>query len=289
MPNMKNIKTKIDSVSNMKQLFLSMESVDCDKLKKVREQFSCYKSFMEDFLSIIWSVDVNLFKDKSNSLSNKKLLLVFSTDKWLCWNYNNKVFKNIYSEYCNCMWDVDVFCIGKKAFEFFAKKWFNIVWYMKLSDEFSQEDLSEVYDYFVSSISNNVYWDISVYLNCLRNKSCSSVVNYNLYPVDQNSLSFFMDNLWINSSNVFVSEWTSLFGESEKFKIEMEKQLLQYMLYGAALQNRMAELNSRICVLKNMKNTSDFIVKDLRLSFNKICQSLLSREISNIMELKAAY
>lgn len=53
MPNIKNIKTKLDSVSNMKQLFHSMESLDCDKLKKIKKQFACYKSFMEDFLSII--------------------------------------------------------------------------------------------------------------------------------------------------------------------------------------------------------------------------------------------
>lgn len=289
MPNMKNIKTKIDSVSNMKQLFNSMESVDFDKLKKIRRQFVNYKSFMEDFFSIIWSVNVDLFSLKNNGLSSKKLILVFSTDKWFCWNYNNKLFKSIYSEYCDCMWNVDVFCVGKKAFEFFAKKWFNIVWYLKLSDEFSQDDLSEVYDYFLSSISNNVYWDISVYLNFVKNKVNSSVVNYNLYPVDQSSLWLFMDNLWIDVSNIFISEGTSLSWESEKFKIEMEKQLLQYMLYWAALQNRMAELNSRISVLKNMKSTSDFVVKDLRLSFNRICQSLLSREISNIMELKSSF
>lgn len=286
---MKNIKTKIDSVSNMKQLFRSMESVDSDKLRKVNKQFANYKSFMEDFLSIIWSVDVNFFNLKKDVLSNKKLILVFSTDKWFCWNYNNKLFKNIYSEYSNIMWDVDVFCIGKKAFEFFAKKWFNIVWYLKLGDDFLQDDLSEVYDYFVSSISNNVYWDISVYLNFVKNRVNSSVVNYNLYPVDHDSLFLFMDNLWINMSNIVIAQWTSLSWESEKFKIEMEKQLLQYMLYWAALQNRMAELNSRISVLQNMKNTSDFIVKDLRLSFNRICQSLLSREVSNIMELKTVY
>ena len=123
---------------------------------------------MEDFLSIIWSVDVNFFNLKNDLLSKRKLILVFSADKWFCWNYNNKLFKNIYSEYSDSMWDVDVFCIGKKSFEFFAKKWFNIVWYLKLSDDFSQDDLSEVYDYFVSSISNNVYWDISVYLNFVK-------------------------------------------------------------------------------------------------------------------------
>lgn len=286
MPNIKNIKTKLESASNIKQLFHSMEVADSDKLSRVDKQLSCYKSFMEDFLSIVWSVYVGLFNNKT-TLNNKKLILVFSTDKWFCGDYNNKLFKNIYSEYRDCMWDVDIFCIWKKAFEFFAKKWFNIVWYLKLVDNFSQDDLSEVYDYFLSSISNNVYGDISVYLNCLKNRVNSRIANYNLYPVDQDSLSLFMGNLWINMSNVSASECVSLSWESAKFKIEMEKQLLQYMLYWAALQNKVAELKSRISVLQSMKNTSDFIVKDLRLSFNKICQSLLSREISNIMELKS--
>ena len=289
MSNIKNIKTKLDSLSNMKQLFRSMESADYDKLNKITRQFLCYKSFMEDFFSIIWSVDFNLFKQKNNWLTGKKLILVFSTDKWFCGDYNCRLFKSIYSEYFDCVWDVDVFCIGKKAFEFFAKKWFNIVWYLKLGDDFSQDDLSELYDYFISGISNNLYSDISVYLNFLKNKANSGTANYNLYPVDECSLSLFMDNLWISMANISIAEWTSLSWESEKFKIEMEKQLLQYMLYWAALQNRMAELNSRISVLQNMKSTSDYIVKDLRLSFNKICQSLLSREISNIMELKASY
>ena len=49
MPNMKNIKTKLDSVSNMKQLFNSMELVDFEKLKKTEKKISNYKSFMEDF------------------------------------------------------------------------------------------------------------------------------------------------------------------------------------------------------------------------------------------------
>ena len=77
--------------------------------------------------------------------------------------------------------------------------------------------------------------------------------------------------------------------ESDQFRYDMEKQLLQYMLYGAALQNKVAELKSRISAVQNIKNTSEFVVKDLKLSFNRLCQSLLTREVSNIMELKAVY
>lgn len=287
MPNMKNIKTKLDSVSTMKQLFNSMELSDAEKLKRMEKQVSNYKSFMEDFFGILWSTNLNIFWNGWCELNSKKLLLVFSTDKGFSWNYNNKLFKNICSEYCNDKDNVDIFCIWKKAFEFFAKKWFNIVWYLKLSDEICLEDLSEVYDYLLSSISNNVYWDVSIYLNLYKNKISSKTLNYTVYPLEEDSLSTFVDNFWINI--VKFSEWVSLWNESNQFKVEMEKQLLQYMLYWAALQNKVAELKSRISAIQNIKNNSEFVVKDLKLSFNRLCQSLLTREVSNIMELKTTY
>ena len=287
MPNMKNIKTKLDSVSTMKQLFNSMELSDAEKLKRMEKQVSNYKSFMEDFFGILWSTNLNMFWNGWCELNSKKLLLVFSTDKGFSWNYNNKLFKNICSEYCNDKSNVDIFCIWKKAFEFFAKKWFNIVWYLKLSDEICLEDLSEVYDYLLSSISNNVYWDVSVYLNLYKNKISSKTLNYTVYPLEEDSLSTFVDNFWINIMK--FSEWVSLWIESNQFKVEMEKQLLQYMLYWAALQNKVAELKSRISAIQNIKNNSEFVVKDLKLSFNRLCQSLLTREVSNIMELKTTY
>lgn len=287
MPNMKNIKTKLDSVSTMKQLFNSMELSDAEKLKRMEKQVSNYKSFMEDFFGILWSTNLNMFWNGWCELNSKKLLLVFSTDKGFSWNYNNKLFKNICSEYFNDKSNVDIFCIWKKAFEFFAKKWFNIVWYLKLSDEICLEDLSEVYDYLLSSISNNVYSDVSVYLNLYKNKISSKTLNYTVYPLEEDSLSTFVDNFWINI--VKFSEWLSLWNESNQFKVEMEKQLLQYMLYWAALQNKVAELKSRISAIQNIKNNSEFVVKDLKLSFNRLCQSLLTREVSNIMELKTTY
>lgn len=287
MPNMKNIKTKLDSVSTMKQLFNSMELSDAEKLKRMEKQVSNYKSFMEDFFGILWSTNLNMFWNGWCELNSKKLLLVFSTDKGFSWNYNNKLFKNICSEYFNDKSNVDIFCIWKKAFEFFAKKWFNIVWYLKLSDEICLEDLSEVYDYLLSSISNNVYWDVSVYLNLYKNKISSKTLNYTVYPLEEDALSTFIDNFWINIMK--FSEWVSLWIESNQFKVEMEKQLLQYMLYWAALQNKVAELKSRISAIQNIKNNSEFVVKDLKLSFNRLCQSLLTREVSNIMELKTTY
>ena len=290
MPNIKNIKTKLDSVSAMKQIFISMECTDSDKLKKLNKQISTYQSFMWDFFSIIWSIWNSLFCPVASDIKKKKLFLVYSSNRWFCGNSNDKLFKKVIWECWSKIDNIDVFCIWKKAFEFFAKKWFNVVWYLKLSDNFVQEDLSEVYEYVISGISNGLYWEIAVYSNFLKNKVCSKSINYNLYPVDKSSLFLFMDSIWLDYDKLSSSfENASLLWSSDDMKKEIERQLIQYILYWVALQNKLTELSTRVSMIKNMKTSTDFIVKDLRLSFNRVCQSLLTREISSIMELETTY
>lgn len=290
MPNIKNIKTKLDSASTMKQLFNSMESSDSDKLRKLNKQISTYQSFMWDFFNIVWSIWSSLFCSSTIDSNKKKLFLVYSSNKWFCGNSYDKLFKQIVSEYNDKKELVDIFCIWKKAFEFFAKKWFNVVWYLKLTDNFVQENLSEVYDYVISSISNDVYGEIAIYSNFLKNKVTSKSINYNLYPVDQSSLFLFMDSIWLNKENISLPSVDALLlGNSDEMKKEIEKQLIQYILYWVALQNKLTELSTRVSLIQSMKNSTDFIVKDLRLSFNRVCQSLLTREISSIMDLKSTY
>ena len=290
MPNIKNIKTKLDSASNMKQLFNSMECSDSDRLKKLNKQISTYQTFMWDFFNIVWSVWSLFFGSTSIDSNKKKLFLVYSSNKWLCWSSNDKLFKKIVSSYWENKDNIDIYCIWKKAFEFFAKKWFNVVWYLKLSDTFVQEDLSDVYEYIVSSIANNIYWEIAVYSNFLKNKVSSKSINYNLYPVDQDSLYLFMDSIWLNKECLCSSfEDASLLWSSNEMKKEIERQLIQHILYWVALQNKLSELSTRVSLIQSMKNSTDFVVKDLRLSFNRVCQSLLTREISSIMELKSTY
>jgi F-type H+-transporting ATPase subunit gamma len=53
MPNMKKIKTKIKSVSNMKQITKALEVVATVKLQKTKQQTESYRDFMAEFLKVM--------------------------------------------------------------------------------------------------------------------------------------------------------------------------------------------------------------------------------------------
>ena len=113
MPNMKKIKNKIKSVSNMRQITKALEIVATVKLQKVKQQTENYRDFMSEFLKIM-----NLIKTKLDFLSRdivnsdgKRLIVVMSSDKGLCGNLNSKLFKHIFQKYNNAKSNVDVFCV----------------------------------------------------------------------------------------------------------------------------------------------------------------------------------
>jgi len=123
MPNMKKIKTKIKSVSNMKQITKALEVVATVKLQKTKEQTENYREFMTDFLKIMNPVRTKIDIMNTNEINpnGRRLIVVMSSEKGLCGNLNSRLFKNIFQKYNEHKDNVDIFCIGKKSFEFFAR------------------------------------------------------------------------------------------------------------------------------------------------------------------------
>ena len=120
---MKKIKTKIKSVSNMKQITKALEVVATVKLQKTKEQTENYREFMTDFLKIMNAVRTKIDIMNTNEINpnGRRLIVVMSSEKGLCGNLNSRLFKNIFQKYNEHKDNVDIFCIGKKSFEFFAR------------------------------------------------------------------------------------------------------------------------------------------------------------------------
>lgn len=113
MPNMKKIKTKIKSVSNMKQITKALEVVATVKLQKMKQQTENYRDFMTEFLKVMNVVRTKLDVLNTNAVDpdGKRLIIVMSSDKGLCGNLNSKLFKHIFQKYNDVKDNVDVFCV----------------------------------------------------------------------------------------------------------------------------------------------------------------------------------
>ena len=294
MANLKQIRAKIKSVSNIQQITKALEIVATVKLQKVKQQAEHYREFMIEFMKIaqvIWNKSVLFWRDEeSKKWLKKELIIVMWTNRWLCWSLNSKLFKSIFTKYDSKKDKVDVFCIGKKSLEYFSRSDFNVVWQVDSKDDFSQDDLQSLFVYIRNAIDKKVYKDIKIYFNYFKNAIQQVPLNLSLYPLDKKSFESFSSELGLDMNDLMSNDLTykdMLLEPSGKALLqELKEQLLQHMVYWAMLQNKTWEFAARMVAMKNAKDNSTSLIKNLKLSFNKVRQSSITQEISEIMGAK---
>jgi len=291
---MKKIKSQIRSVSNINQITKALEVVATVKLQKVKSQAEQYREFMIEFLRIIQVINskTNIFNKEDRKQNNKDLIIVTWTDKGLCGSLNNRLFKKIYTEYENKKETTDVFCIWKKSLEFFTRSNFNVVGTVSLKDEFNEDDLHWLYDFLRNALSNREYDNVNIYFNFFKNAISQIPLSFKLFPLNQESFKNFTKELNIDMEELMSEDIMKkdLTLEPSPYDLakEMRKQLLQHMVYWAIIQNKTWEFAARMIAMKNAKDNSTSLIKDLKLSFNKARQWVITQEISEIVWAKMA-
>lgn len=244
MANARQIKAKIKSVKNLQKITRALEIVSTVKLQKTKKRTEHYREFMEEFLRVLRVAHerIGLFDATEKQLKKRRLIVVVSSERGLAGSLNSKLFKHIFSKYHAHKDNVDVFCIGKKAVEFFARSGFNIVGSLHLQDEFQEKDAASLFTYLQHSFDKHTYGKIKVYFNYFKNTITQIPLRFKLFPLDNDSFSTFAKDIDVNldtynaalaTSQEFVYEPTK-----EILRDALLKQLAEYIIYGAILQNK---------------------------------------------------
>jgi len=290
MANAKAIKAKIKSISNIQKITSALEVVSTVKLQKVKEQAENLKDYMTEFLYILDMVDFSrLFHQQNKSNSDKELVVVVWTEKWLCGALNSKLFKKIYDKTKDNKENIDVFVVWKKALEFFTRLWYNIIWVTNLKDTFSEKDLQDIRWILNKSIDENKYSKISIFFNYFRNTMVQIPTELQLFPLLRENFEEFAKTieLDINLSDEYNQDIIIEPSEEEFYSFLMKK-FISDMVYATILQNKAWEHASRMIAMKNAKDNSIELKKWLTISYNKQRQASVTQEISEIVSAKIA-
>lgn len=260
-----------------------MEASSLSKLKWLKSQLSSYQTFMSDFLWISGLIANKFSTPKLNNL--KELIVVFSTDKSLCGSFNSRTFKSVVNHCKDNPENVDIFCIWKKAFNYFVDKWFNIVWYQSIQDDVSYDSLDSVINYVSDCMAKWIYWNINVFFNKFVSKTVSKTIllNFNSWLV----ISDFSDIIDIKLDILYsaMSSDIQYWMDSQELFDSMIKQFVSHALYGMLLNNKMCEISSRLSLVKCPSPVHE-VVKWLVSSFNQIRESLITQKVLEIMSSK---
>ncbi len=289
MANLRDIKSKIKSVGNLKKITRALEVVSTVKLQKLKDQAEALKSYFVDLMTIVstvWS-EISIFWDQKSTKAEKSLVIVFTSERWLCGWLNSKLLRKVSKDMKDK--EVDYFVVWKKWLEYFKRIWANIVWSLHIWDKFSEQDLLPLFTFFDVSVNEGVYSDVQLYFNYFRNSIVQIPSVIELFPLRQESFESFLQEIDIALETPDVGNKELLIEPNiESYLVELRRQIRNYVISSALLQNKTGEHAARMIAMKNAKDNATEFSKKLKLNFNKARQGAITQEISEIVSAKIA-
>nr|AND83106.1 ATP synthase gamma subunit [Candidatus Carsonella ruddii] len=241
----KEIKDKINILSNINKLTNTMSMISMSKMNKIFSYLIILENLFLESKKIYSALKIK--KKKNNCI------IIITSNKGLCGNLNNEILKKSLNFLKNNI--CKVFLIGKKSIDFFLKK--NINFEEKIIFK-ENEKISNIF------FSKNI-------LKKIKNKNIifiSSKFKNNIEilktDLNQEKKKFFFEIFKFNK-NFFI----------EKF--------INYSLKNFFIENFFCELKSRMITMKSASDNSKKIVKNMKIIKNKIRQFKVTQEMLEII------
>ncbi len=288
MPNLKEVRNRITSVSSTQQITKAMKMVAAAKLRKAQDAIITMRPYADKLDEILKNVSSSLDGSVDNPYGverevNKVLVIVFSSDRGLCGAFNTNVFKTakalIADKYQSQFeaGDVVVKTIGKKAFEHFAR------FPEYTTDDSDYESYGDnAFDNFkaiaekvMKSFVEGEYDAIELCYNEFKNAATQELKAELFLPVVEEvdeTLSYTPDPK------------DYIFEPSKEYIIEdLIPKSLKITFYKALLESHASEHGSRMTAMDKATDNAGELLKDLKLTYNRARQAAITTEILEIV------
>jgi F-type H+-transporting ATPase subunit gamma len=224
------------------------------------------------------------------STATRELVIVVSSEKWLCGSLNSGLFKQLDAIYADRKDTLDIYTIGKKATEYCAKRGYIVVGSLSLTDNLESKELDALISYIDTAHTSNIYTSMSVMYNYFKNTMKQIPVVFQLFPLSIEKCAEFFSTLDI----VLPSTWwdgskqTDMLLEPTRDAIVAQAYhiLMNVLVYGAILHNKTWEFAARMLAMKWAKDNATSMIKSLSLSYNKARQDAITKEVLEIVSAK---
>jgi len=288
MAGLKEVRVRIASVESTKQITNAMKMVSASKLRRAQNailKLRPYEAKMREILNHIQSKVEDLpqtdFAQKREI--NKVLIVVVSSNKGLCGNFNSTVIKeallsinNTYKT-INQSGNLDIITIGRKGTDFFRKRKYNVIAdYDSIFQSLDYKNTEPIAQMMMDKFTNKDYDVIYLIYNRFKNASSQLMSNEIFLPIVNDDSK---EKLKKSKSNV------DYLYEPDKIQIisELIPKILKLRFHRALLDSNAAEHGARMTAMHKATDNATELIKSLKLYYNKVRQATITKEILEIV------
>lgn len=312
MANLKEIRTRIESVNSTKQITSAMKMVAASKLRKSQNAIMALRPYAEKFSEIMVAVSKSTSqrdnettsRDAAQQVQNSSfdsqqlerlLLIPVSSNKGLCGVFNANVIRatiNLIKEEYQELYDkgnVDILCIGAKVEESLKFKKYAVIGNKnELLDKLTYDNIVPFAEMLMQYYNEGKYDRIVFVYNQFKNAATQILVTEQFLPIKSQQVN--------ESTSQRDSESTSretsheiqdsdfIFQPNKEEILEtMIPKSLKLQVYKILLDSFASEQGARMISMTQATDNATELLKELNLTYNKARQSAITNELVEIV------
>ncbi len=284
MASLQEVRTRIASVNSTKQITSAMKMVSASKLRKTQNSIIKLKPYARKMNMILQNLcnagnnNVSFFNEREEV--NNVLIVIVSSNRGMCGTFNSAIIKATHNlidekflEHLNAG-KLSLMCIGKKNSEYFAKRKYKIdSIHNDLFDNLNYENASSIAKTIMDDFENKKYDKVIVVYNYFKNAAVQVIQTSQFLP--------------------FIPDFKKEEAENNHdYILEPEKQIvinelvprtLKLKFYEYILNSYVSEHGARMTAMHKATDNATELLKDLKLSYNKVRQASITGEILEIV------
>jgi F-type H+-transporting ATPase subunit gamma len=287
MANLKEVRTRIASVSSTQQITSAMKMVSAAKFRRAQNAIIGMRPYANQLCEIVDDIDTGgdvLTPFHAVRPLRTVLLVVITSNKGLCGAFNSNVIRQAqqridhYRQVLPADGAIQVLSIGKKSSDMLARrKDIQLTSNDELLDNPSFDNVAALADNIMKQFEEKQIDLVEVIYNRFKNSLMQILSTEQWLPVAPKDLKDSKDHKG-SKANDYIYEPTK-----EDIVRSMVPLTLRANLYRMMLDSLASEHGARMNAMQNATDNADELLRGLRLSYNKARQASITNEIIEIV------
>lgn len=284
MPNLKEVRTRIESVNSTKQITSAMKLVAASKLRRAQGAILQLRPYAQKLQEFLQGLSAGLDQADEAVYSEAReiknvLLVVVTSNRGLCGAFNSNVIKqtekliNTTYKDVNSSGNLSLYCIGKKGAEYFSGHKYKVIQQdIEIFENLNFENAMPLAEGLMKDFAEKKYDRIDIVYNQFKNAAVQMLITEQFLPIlppEDDGTNLQVDYIFEPNKEDIVQE--------------LVPKSLKIQFFKALLDSFASEHGARMTAMHMATDNATELLKELKLSYNKARQASITNEILEIV------
>jgi F-type H+-transporting ATPase subunit gamma len=281
MATLRDIKLRIKGVQNTQQITKAMKMIAAAKLRKAQEGILNARPYARKISTMLSHLVTEEYKTENPYIAYREVknaaVVVVTADRGLCGAFNTNIVKasvryidGLRNESVNSV----IFCVGKKGYDFFSKRDYNLAGHSKgIFNQLQYEAALNVSKQLIEMFLSGKVDRVVIIYNEFKSVIQQRIVTEQFLPIPVEKKE---EEKKVEPNYIYEPDQASIFNY-------LLPKHLKAQMWRIFLESNAAELGARMTAMDNATTNAKELIRTLNLTYNKERQAAITKEILEIV------